>query len=169
MQTKPLARLIATVFGTGNLKPGPGTWGSAVAVPLGWALHYAGGFPLLVLASIVVFGIGYWATREATRGEAEHDPSEIVIDEVVGLWIALFPLSFGMWRMGAEPHVFPWPGWVGAFLAFRLFDIWKPGPVGWADRKGGPMGVMLDDVIAGVMAAVVVALAAAVAHGVLLR
>ena len=67
MQTKPFARLIATVFGTGNLNPAPGTWGSAVAIPLGWALHYAGGFPLLLVASVVVFGLGYWAARGHPR------------------------------------------------------------------------------------------------------
>ena len=62
------------------------------------------------------------------------------------MWIALWPLSAGLWHAGADPWVFPWPGWVGAFLMFRLFDVWKPGPVGWADRQPGAMGVMLDDV-----------------------
>jgi phosphatidylglycerophosphatase A len=99
------------------------------------------------------------------RGGADKDPSEIVIDEVVGMWIALWPLSAGLWHAGADPWVFPWPGWVGAFVMFRLFDVWKPGPVGWADRRPGSMGVMLDDVIAGLMAAAVVTLGAGVAHG----
>ena len=90
----------------------------------------------------------------------------MVIDEVVGQWIALWPLSAGLWLGGAEPWLFPWPGWVAAFVLFRLFDIWKPGPVGWADRLHSPMGVMLDDVIAGVLAALMVAASAAVAHGV---
>jgi phosphatidylglycerophosphatase A len=97
----------------------------------------------------------------------DKDPSEIVIDEVVGMWIALWPLSAGLWLGGADPWVFPWPGWVGAFVMFRLFDVWKPGPVGWADRQPGTMGVMLDDVIAGALAAAVVTLAAGVAHGML--
>jgi phosphatidylglycerophosphatase A len=58
---------------------------------------------------------------------------------------------------------------VTSFIAFRLFDIWKPGPVGWADRKHGPLGVMLDDLIAGVMAAVVVVALAVLAHEVFIR
>ena len=88
-----------------------------------------------------------------------------MIDEVVGQWVALMPLSLGLWAAGAPAHLFPWPGWVGGFVLFRLFDIWKPGPVGWADRRKGPTGVMLDDVVAGVLAALVVTLLAAVAHG----
>ena len=61
--------------------------------------------------------------------------------------------------MGAELLAL-YPGWIAAFVLFRLFDIWKPGPVGWADRRGDALGVMLDDVIAGVMAAIGVALLA---------
>ena len=75
------------------------------------------------------------------------------------------PLSAGLWFAGAPPQLFPWPGWVSAFLLFRLFDIWKPGPVGWADRRPGPTGVMLDDVVAGLIAAALVTLLAALAHG----
>lgn len=163
-----MTRFIATFGWVGLLKPAPGTWGSLAALPLAWLLHWLGGFPLLVIATILVFALGYWATKIETSGGGEDDPSEIVIDEVVGQWIALFPLSAGLWFAGAEPHVFPWPGWVGGFLAFRLFDIWKPWPVSWADDMHGPLGVMLDDVIAGIMAACCVALAAAVAHGVLM-
>jgi phosphatidylglycerophosphatase A len=59
-----------------------------------------------------------------------------------------------------------WPGWVVAFAGFRLFDIWKPGPVGWADRRGDALGVMLDDVFAGVMAAICVMIGAGISHGV---
>ena len=160
-----MSRLVATVFGVGLLRPAPGTWGSAAAVPMAWVLHGLGGFPALVLGTIAVFIAGWWATAAATRGQADHDPSEIVIDEVAGQWVALLPLSGGLWFTGADPWVFPYPGWIGAFLLFRLFDIWKPGPVGWADRKHTPLGVMLDDVIAGAMAAVLVLLAAAIAHG----
>jgi phosphatidylglycerophosphatase A len=160
-----MSRLIATVFGVGLLPGAPGTWGSLAALPLGYLLHRLGGFPLLALATVAVFLAGYWATARETAGGGDPDPGEIVVDEVVGQWIALFPLSAGLWAMGAAPWVFPWPGWVGAFVTFRLFDIWKPWPVSWADRQLGAMGVMLDDVLAGVMAAVVVVIAAAVSHG----
>ena len=159
-----MSRLIATVGYIGLLRPAPGTWGSAAAIPLAWVLHGLGGFPLLAVATVLVFGLGWWATARTAAGKDDHDPSEIVIDEVVGQWIALFPLSAGMWWMGAPPWVFPYPGWVSAFVMFRLFDIWKPGPVGWADRRNDAFGVMMDDVIAGVLAALVVFLAAGFAH-----
>jgi phosphatidylglycerophosphatase A len=160
-----LARAIAT-FGYVGLIPGaPGTWGSLAALPAGYALHWLGGFPLLALATLAVFALGLRATAAATRAGGHHDPSEIVIDEVAGQWIALMPLSLGLWLAGAAPHVFPWPGWVGAFVLFRAFDILKPWPVSWADRRADALGVMLDDVVAGVMAAAVVTLLAAVAHG----
>ena len=159
-----MSRAFATFFYVGLLRPAPGTWGSAAAIPLAYILHYLGGFPLLLIATCGVFALGWWATVEATRGAEDHDPSEIVIDEVVGQWIALWPLSAGLWWMGAAPWVFPWPGWVMGFLLFRLFDIWKPGPVGWADRKHNAFGVMMDDVIAGALAAVLVMGAAALAH-----
>lgn len=162
-----MSRLVATAFGIGRLPGAPGTWGSAAAIPAAWVLHALAGFPGLALATLAAFGIGWWATARATAGSADKDPSEIVIDEVVGQWIALWPLSAGLWHAGADPWVFPWPGWVGAFVMFRLFDIWKPGPVGWADRRHGPLGVMLDDVVAGILAAIVVAAAAGVAHGVM--
>ncbi|PRY26719.1 phosphatidylglycerophosphatase A [Aliiruegeria haliotis] len=162
-------RFVATFFGAGLLRPAPGTWGTLAALPFGYLLHGLGGFPLLAAATFALFGIGLWATAAETRGRDDHDPSEIVIDEAVGIWIALWPLSAGLWHAGADPWLFPYPGWVGAFVMFRLFDIWKPWPVSWADRKHTPLGVMLDDVIAGGMAAVVVAAAAAVSHGVLMQ
>ena len=103
-----------------------------------------------------------------TRGKVDHDPSEIVIDEVAGQWIALLPIAFGAANAGVGVTAL-WPGWVAAFVLFRLFDIWKPGPVGWADRRHGPLGVMLDDVIAGVLAAIVTIVLAGIAHGLLIR
>lgn len=162
-----LPRLIATVFYVGLLRPAPGTWGSAAAIPLAWLLHAYGGFPLLLATTIVVFFVGWAATTAYQRQTGSHDASEIVVDEVVGQWIALFPLSGGLWAMGISGWLFPWPGWVGAFLMFRLFDIWKPGPIGWADRRKDALGVMLDDVIAGIFAAIAVSAAAAISHGVL--
>ena len=161
------SRLIATFGGVGLIRPAPGTWGSAAALPLGWVLHGLGGFPLLALATLAVAALGWWAARAEEAATGSHDESAIVIDEVAGQWIALWPLSLGLNHAGVDPWLFPWPGWLGAFLAFRLFDIWKPGPIGWADRQPGATGVMLDDLIAGVAAAVTVAVAAFIAHGVL--
>ena len=160
-----ISQFIATVGYAGHLRPAPGTWGSLAALPLGWLVHILGGPWLLVAATIVAFVAGVWATAVETRGKPDHDPSEIVIDELVGQWIALWPLSFGAWHVGADITAL-WPGWITAFIGFRLFDILKPGPVGWADRRGDALGVMLDDVIAGVFAAIVVMALAALSHGV---
>ena len=161
-----VSHLIATFGGVGHLRPAPGTWGSLAALPVAWALYALGGVPLFGLGILLVFGLGWWATALETKGKDDHDPSEIVIDEVAGQWIALLPVMIGASHSGAGVLAL-WPGWVTAFVAFRLFDITKPGPVGWADRQHGPLGVMLDDVIAGVMAALVVGLGAYISHGLL--
>lgn len=160
------AQLIGTVCGVGYLRPAPGTWGSLVALPLAYGLHQLGGFPLLALATLACIAAGIWATARMTAGSADHDPSEIVVDEVAGQWIAIWAVSLPAWLHGLSVTAL-WPGWIAAFVLFRLFDILKPGPVGWADRKEGPFGVMMDDVIAGTMAAIGVALLAGFSHGVL--
>lgn len=164
-----LATAIATLFGLGRLKPGPGTWASAAAVAAGVGIHGLGSFPLLALATVAVAGLGWWAVGAALPAFADKDPAEIVIDEVAGQWLTLLAPSFGFWMMGLDSGNFPWPGWLGAFLAFRLFDIWKPWLVGRADRVPGATGVMLDDLVAGVLAAVLVMAAAGLAHGVFMR
>jgi phosphatidylglycerophosphatase A len=163
-----MSRLLATAGYVGLLRPAPGTWGSLAALPVAWLLHGLGGFPLLLGATLAAFVAGLWAVSRETAAQADPDPSEIVIDEVVGQWIALWPLSAGLWVAGAAPWTFPWPGWVGAFLVFRLFDIWKPGPIGALDRLAPPWGVMLDDAAAGLAAALLVAAAAWIAHGLFL-
>lgn len=161
---KRLATLIGTVGGLGYLRPAPGTWASLAALPLAWAIHIWGGFPLLAALTVLACMGGLWATSAMLDGDPTKDPPEVVIDEVVGQWIALFPVSFPAWLHGIEITAL-WPGWLAAFLLFRLFDIWKPGAVGRLDRKGGASGVMLDDVAAGVFAAVGVVGLAGLAHG----
>lgn len=158
-----MIRMIVTVGGLGLIRVAPGTWGSLAAIPLAWLLHWAGGFWLVAGATAALFVLGLWASGVYLAGRAE-DPSEIVIDEVVGQMIALWPLSFGLMMAGAPAHIFPYPGWIGGFLMFRLFDILKPPPVSWADRPGA-VGVMMDDVVAGSLAGAAVALAAGLAHG----
>ncbi len=162
-----LSRLVATWFGVGLMRPAPGTWGSLAALPCVWALHLLGGFALVALATAAIFAAGWWAAVVETRGAADPDPSEIVIDEVAGMFLALWPVSLGAQIAGVDVLQL-WPGWIVAFLAFRLFDIWKPGPAGWADRQHTPLGLMLDDIFAGLFAALVVVAAAALAHGVLM-
>ena len=161
-----MTHLIATFFYSGHLRPAPGTWGSLAAVIAAWPLHVIGGPVLLGIGVIISFVLGWWATGIETAGKDNHDPSEIVIDEVAGQWIALLPVSIGATHVGA-PVFALWPGILAAFLLFRLFDILKPGPIGSADRRGDALGVMLDDVIAGVFAAIVVMGLAYLSHGVL--
>lgn len=160
-----MSRALATVFGVGLLRPAPGTWGSAVALGLGLVIDRFAGFPGLALATLAVTVLGFWAcARVCGPGD---DPSEVVIDEVAGMWIALLFPSFAFWTRDFDGWM-PYPGWLAAFVLFRLFDIWKPGPVGWADRRGDAAGVMLDDLIAGVLAGIGVMIAAGVAHGLLM-
>jgi phosphatidylglycerophosphatase A len=159
------SRLLATWFGAGLLRPAPGTWGTLAALPFALALHLAGGFPALAAGTITIFALGWWLAARLT-GPADPDPSEIVIDEVAGVWLALWPVSLGAQMAGVEAWRL-WPGILTGVLAFRLFDIWKPGPVGWADRLHSPLGLMLDDIIAGALAALVVVALAALAHGAL--
>ncbi|MGB0960119.1 MAG: phosphatidylglycerophosphatase A [Halocynthiibacter sp.] len=165
--TQKIAHIIATFFGIGHLRPAPGTWGSAAAIPFIWLIHGLLGPWGLLIMTVFVFFIGWWATQVDTAGKDNHDPSEIVIDEVAGMCIALLPLSFGMAFASDNPWAFPYPGWVAGFLAFRLFDITKPWLVGWADRRNDAFGVMFDDVIAGLFAAISVSVLAYVAHVVL--
>jgi phosphatidylglycerophosphatase A len=162
--TRPaMTRLVAT-FGYLGLLPGPaGAWASLAALPLGYLLHLAGGPLLLALAILAASALGLRAIRAETP--AGLAPAQVVIDDVVGQWIALMPLSLGLWLAGAPPHVFPWPGWVGGFLLFRLFAAWRPWPVARAARRPGPAGVMLAAAAAGALAALAVTLLAAVAHG----
>jgi len=160
-------RLIATVLGIGLLRPAPGSWGALAALPVAWALHVMGGFALLVVATAAVAAIGTWATTRQIAGQDDQDPAEIVIDEVTGQWIALWPVSAGAWLAGADILAL-WPGWIAAFVLFRLLDVFKPGPVGRADRLGGARGVMLDDILAGSGAALGVVLLAGISHAVML-
>lgn len=163
------AAIAATVAGIGRLPQAPGTWGALATLPLAFALHGLGGFPLFAAATLALLALGVWASGAyvAETGGPE-DPSEVVIDEVVGMLIALWPLSLGLWLRGTDPWLFPWPGWVLGFALFRFFDIRKPWPVNRAERLPGGWGVMMDDVVAGLLAAVFGSAAAIVAHGVLL-
>ena len=139
-----IARLIASGFGSGYAPKAPGTAGSLAALIAGAALLWLSPWALLAAAALACMG-GVWALR---RLAPPGDPGWVVIDEFAGQWLALLGL--------ASPSPF---GLLAAFVLFRLFDIAKPGPVGWADRRHGPVWVMADDVIAGALAAGVLAVA----------
>jgi phosphatidylglycerophosphatase A len=131
-----LPRLIAGGFGCGRAPVAPGTVASAVAALLGAGLLSVSPWALAAGTVLATVG-GVWAIRASA---IENDPGWVVIDEVAGQWLTLLGL--------AVPTV---PGVLAAFLLFRLLDIAKPGPIGWADRHRGPMAVMGDDAIAGVI------------------
>lgn len=143
---------IASGFGSGLSPVGPGTAGSAAALLPWFALRE---LPLPMFAAVLVlaFALGVWASNIVIAKIRIEDPGVIVWDEFVGQWIALAPL---LWFARG------WPWIIAGFVLFRLFDIFKPWPVSWADRaiKGG-LGVMFDDVLAGVYAAIVLGIALA--------
>ena len=143
---------LATWFGCGLLKPAPGTWGTLGALPFGVALLYLGGWPVLLVMSAVVFAIGIYVSEVFDKIVGGHDSSAIVIDEVAGVWIALLPAFLtGPLYMTAFYVLL-------AFILFRFFDILKPWPIGWADKKlPGAWGVMMDDVLAGLISMVIIA------------
>ena len=140
---------IASGFGSGLSPFAPGTAGSAAAL-VPWLFLRELPMPWLLGVIIVVFLIGVWASAIVIGRLRISDPGVIVWDEFVGQWITLLPLL--LWPA-------PWPWMIAGFFLFRLFDVWKPWPCSWADRrvKGG-FGVMLDDAMAGAYAALVLAL-----------
>ncbi|MDQ1899990.1 phosphatidylglycerophosphatase A [Paracoccus sp. WLY502] len=158
--------MITTVFGIGRLRPGPGTWGSAFAVLLAVLIYQAGGALLIPLGAVLAALIGFWAVPQALRMTTDEDPSEIVIDEVAGQWLAMSFTVIPLWRHGIS-ILDAWPGFVVPFLLFRLFDIWKPWLVGRADRQGGAVGVMMDDLWAGLFAGIGSVALAGLYHAVL--
>ncbi len=129
-----LARLIASGLGAGHSPWAPGTAGSLLALLLGALLMLASPAALPLAALAATIG-GVWAIRAA---RVDGDPGWVVIDEVAGQWIAMLTLP--------RPA---WPGLLAAFALFRLLDITKLGPIGWADRMDSAFGIMADDVIAG--------------------
>lgn len=146
-----LARLIATWFGCGYFPKGPGTVGSlgalVVAVPVAAATGWTH-------APIFILGFGamipaIWAADRMARDTGSKDPQTVVVDEVVGQWIAL----------AGAPDLHEWECWLAAFVLFRVFDIFKPPPVRALEKIPGGAGIVLDDVMAGVYAALVLALA----------
>lgn len=163
-----LSYRVATAFGIGHLRPAPGTWGSAAAIALGLLIDRFLGAPVLALATVAATLAGFWACRAELSGKPGADPSEFVIDEVAGQWLALLFPAIAFWWRGHDGFM-PYPGWVAAFVFFRLFDIWKPWLVGRADARGDADGVMIDDLWAGIFAGVAVVISAGVAHGVLMR
>jgi phosphatidylglycerophosphatase A len=143
-----LQKLFLTFFGTGLAPKAPGTVGSLAALLVGLAIIHYIGMETLFLLTIALTIIGIFEINRYENTTGIHDAKEIVIDEVVGMWLALH-IALSTTATLHYPYV-EILAILLSFVAFRLFDIWKPSTIGWIDRelKGG-LGVMLDDVLAG--------------------
>lgn len=151
------ALALATWFGCGCWPVGPGTAGSLGAVAVAWALQRWLGYAMVwhaALAAALVLP-AVWAAGEVARRRGVEDPGMVVVDEAVGQWIALAGAGAFAWKEGAA-----------AFVLFRLFDIWKPWPVRAAERLPGGWGIVADDVLAGIYAALALAAGRAIAANV---
>lgn len=135
---------LAVFFGSGLLRPAPGTWGSFAALIIGIWMVQTFDLSIFLTAIVIVSIAGTFAINSIEKQSGIHDAPEIVIDEVAGMWLAMIPFYF------MEPT---WWGFATAFLLFRLFDIIKPWPIGWLDKRvSGGFGVMIDDIVAGIFA-----------------
>lgn len=149
--------IIATWFGSGLLPKAPGTWGSVAAFPFAYIISAYAGFNLFIFATVALFFIGMWASGKVEKSAQKKDPGFIVVDEVVGQWVALFPVFFLNDIYNSDPSCFPSASIAtAAFIAFRVFDIWKPWPITFVEKNiTGGLGIMLDDVMAGIYALII--------------
>ncbi|MDY0008818.1 MAG: phosphatidylglycerophosphatase A [Bdellovibrionales bacterium] len=134
--------LIATWFGIGRLRPAPGTLGTLGAIPFGYAIAYYTGIAGLIVAALLMVWLGTIAATYYGKKSGKKDDQSIVVDEVAGMWIAAIPAA-------TYPEL-----WLLAFVLFRIFDIYKPWPASYFDKRpgGGGFDVMMDDVVAGIFA-----------------
>ena len=152
-----LDKLISSFFYVGFLRPAPGTWGSLIGIILAYILFKIVTFLTFWLLLLFVILIGFWSTKKYIEKNPEKsDPAEVVIDEVIGQWIAVLPIGY-MLQLPEVNIEGLWFVWIWAFISFRFFDILKLGLVGWADNLDGALGVLLDDILAGIAAGLTVA------------
>lgn len=152
LRSVSLDKLISSFFYVGFLRPAPGTWGSAVGIILAYILLKTVTFMTFCLLLLFVILIGFWSTKKYIRKNSEKsDPAEVVVDEVIGQWIAVLPIGY-MIQLPESNFEGLWFVWIWAFVSFRFFDIVKLGLIGWADNLGGALGVLLDDILAGIAA-----------------
>ena len=143
-RTPPWAALIATFFGIGRLRPGPGSWASAATVLLWAALAHrlapALRTPIAIALAVAITLIGIPAATQVARGSGIKDPQFVVIDEVAGQLVALVALPLA------------WKSFLAGFILFRVFDIVKPPPVRQLEALPDGAGIVLDDIAAGLYA-----------------
>ncbi len=144
------ANLISTWFGCGYAPAAPGTVGSLAALAIAWLLvRYAGWQPLWFgLLVLVGTAPAIWAAGVTALQQQQKDPQLVVVDEVLGQWLAL-----------AGARALNFKSWVGALILFRLFDIWKPAPVRQLEKLPGGTSIVADDLMAGIYAALVLFIA----------
>jgi len=134
--------ILACGFGTGAAPYAPGTFGTLAALPFYWLMHDLSLYWYL-LGCVILFVIGVWICERTSRDLGEHDHGGIVWDEIVGYLVTMTMAPTG------------WIWWVVGFLLFRLFDITKPWPIRMLDQRvHGGFGIMIDDVLAGIYAAI---------------
>ncbi|MGP5203565.1 phosphatidylglycerophosphatase A family protein [Psychrobacter aquimaris] len=146
-------------LGSGLPRRAPGTWGTVGSIVIAIPLLSLGFLPFLII-TILSCVIGSWICGRTSELMGGHDNPHIVWDEWAGMWLTLLPLSYmgiadgNFWQNIAQTSYII--AIIIAFILFRFFDIIKPPPIGWADKKvAGGLGIMLDDIIAGIMAAAV--------------
>lgn len=144
-----LQRLFLTFFGSGLSPKAPGTMGTLASLPVGLLVLYYLGMETLFLLTLVITVIGVFEINKYEKTTGIHDQQEIVIDEAAGMWLSLM-IAISATSALSYPYV-EVLAVVFSFASFRLFDIWKPSTIGKIDRDvGGGLGVMGDDILAGV-------------------
>jgi len=141
------AQLIATWFGCGYVPVGPGTAGSLAALLIAMALHhfYGSGRGTFLLLTVILLIPGIWAADVFAKRIGQKDPHVVVVDEVLGQWLTLVGVA-----------TLNWKSWVAAFALFRIFDIWKPPPARQFEALPGGIGIVADDLMAGLYGALAI-------------
>lgn len=129
--------ILATGFGSGLSPFAPGTAGSAFAIVFVWFMYPSAWWAQVLLAAAASL-VGVWVSAYVSSDLGKKDPSMVVIDEIAGVLICFIGVPINLWTL------------LVGFLLFRLFDIWKPGPIGYLESCPGGWGIMLDDMLAGV-------------------
>ena len=156
LQFVNLNNLFPTFFYIGFLRPAPGTWGSLAGIISAYFLLGLTNFSTFCFLLILTIIFGFQTTKRYLENNPEKsDPSEVVIDEVIGQWITILPLAYEFNFVQTDNENL-WIVWIWAFFSFRFFDIIKLGLVSWADNLKGALGVILDDIFAGIAAALTV-------------
>lgn len=145
-----LSVLIATCGYIGKISVAPGTFGSVPGILLYWVMAKMSGFCSFVVAALVI-ALAVWSAGTAEKAMGAKDPGSIVIDEIAGMAVVFAGLCFS------------WPLAVSGFLLFRIFDIIKPFPIGWLEKTfDGGLGIVIDDVAAGLVCRIILEVALAV-------